>query len=95
MSDIECPYCGEDCGMPDEDSGEGELQEWECHNCNKNFVYYCQYSVDYYSNKAPCLNGGKHEWESICGAPAEFFENKYRCKYCDEEETILPGDKDV
>ena len=26
---IECPYCKNNCGEPDEHTGEGELIEWE------------------------------------------------------------------
>ena len=40
MSKIECPYCEADCGVPDENSDEGRLQERECENCLKKFVYY-------------------------------------------------------
>ena len=73
MGDMECPYCEANCGVPDEPRSEGEYCEWECPSCEKSFVYYAPYSVDYYSNKAPCLNGGEHEWEPICGAPKEFY----------------------
>lgn len=85
MSDIECPYCETNCGVPEENTGEGDLVEWECDNCQKKFMYYCQYSVDYYSKKVPCLNGGKHKWRAIVGVPVEFFEGKFRCEWCNEE----------
>jgi len=86
MGEIDCPYCEANCGDPDEPSGEGEYEEWECAECDKRFMYYASYSIDYYSEKAPCLNGGEHKWEKIVGAPKEFFEGKYRCKYCQKEE---------
>ena len=85
MSEIECPYCGEDCGTPDEHESEGVLCEMQCEKCEKNFVYSSSYYINYESHKAPCLNGGEHVWDKMCGAPREFFERKYRCKYCDEE----------
>ena len=85
MSDIECPYCGENCGTPDEHEDEGVCCEMQCPTCEKNFVYSASYSVHYESHEAPCLNDGEHLWNKMCGAPREFFERKYRCKYCDEE----------
>jgi len=88
MSEVECPYCEADCGVPDDSYGEGELVDWECDGCKKKFVYYSQYSVDYYSQKAPCLNGGEHEWDSMVGAPAEHFKGRYRCKVCDKEKVV-------
>jgi len=86
MNEIECPYCNANCGIPDENTGEGEHTEWECETCGKSFVYYVEYSADYYSEEAPCLNGGEHKWQSMVGAPEAFFKNKYRCDYCQKEE---------
>lgn len=85
MSEIECPYCEANCGTPDEHTSEGVCCEMQCPECEKNFVYQCQYSVDYDSYKAPCLNDGEHDWDKICGTPKEYFKNKYRCKFCDKE----------
>jgi hypothetical protein len=92
MSEIECPYCGEGCGYPDEHQDEGVPVEMQCPHCDKNFVYYAEYSVDYDSEKAPCLNGEEHKWEPIIGAPEEFFKDKYRCKFCQEERKIEKKD---
>lgn len=88
MSHIECPYCEADCGIPDEHEDAGVSVQMECESCHKNFVYYAEYSVDYYSDKAPCLNGEEHKWEQIIGAPREYFIDRYRCKYCDEEKKL-------
>jgi len=87
VSNIECAYCEADCGVPDEPGDEGEYEEIECPIYEKSFVYYTSYSVDYYSEKAPCLNGEEHKWEQIQGIPKEFFEGKFRCEYCRAEET--------
>ena len=88
MSEIECPYCGEGCGHPDENTNENIYVQMECNKCHKNYVYCCEYSVDYSSYEAPCLNGGEHQWEPMCGAPEEFFKDMYRCKFCQEERKI-------
>ncbi len=51
MSEIICPYCEAECGVPDENTSEGDLMEWECHKCHKEFDYACNYMVDYDSYK--------------------------------------------
>lgn len=89
MSEIECPYCEKGCGYPDEHQDEGVPVEMQCPHCNMNFVYYAEYSVDYDSEKAPCLNGEEHKWEPMIGVPEEFFKDKYRCKFCQEEKKIV------
>ena len=93
MTEIECPYCGADCGVPDEPGGEGEELEWQCSECKKYFMFIPPYMITYDSHKAPCLNGGKHKWEKMVGSPKEFFEGKYRCKYYPEAKTIKPDEK--
>ncbi len=86
MSEIICPYCDADCGVPDEHGGEGDLEDRECHKCGKRFKYYCEYTIDYSSVKTPCLNGeSEHKWTEMIGAPKEFFEGRFRCDYCGEE----------
>ena len=88
MEDITCPYCEYGFEYQGDGVGNEEYFEEECPKCEKSFIVRAEYSVDYYSNKAPCLNGGKHTWESMCGAPKEFFKDKFRCKYCNEERII-------
>lgn len=85
---IECPYCGECCGVPDENPDEGEENEEQCAKCKKYFMYTTSYSANYSSHKAPCLNGGKHKWRKMVGAPREFFKGKFECRYCNEEKTV-------
>ena len=88
MSEIECPYCGADCGEDCEPGDEGELNQRECGECEKLFVYYPQYSIDFYSNKAPCLNGEDHKWRKREGYPTEYFAGKYECEWCNERRTV-------
>ena len=92
MNGIECPYCGKDQGDPDEHTQE-EYVEMKCFDCGKNFVYYASYSVHYHSEQAPCLNGGGHQWEKMCGLPKEYFKDMYRCNFCKTEKKIV--DKEV
>lgn len=85
MSEIECPYCGdmmEWCGDP---IGEDETVEHECENCEKKFIFTVSYSVDYWPEKADCLNDGEHDWEPIVGVPKEYYKGRFRCKTCHHE----------
>ena len=93
MDDITCPYC--ECGFEYQGDGvdNNEYFEEECPGCEKSFMVQAEYSVDYYPHKAPCLNGGEHKWETMCGTPKEFFKDKFRCKWCNEEKIIKPKAK--
>lgn len=83
-----CPYCNKECEADSELRNPSENYEHECEHCEKNFVYTIDYDIIYYEEKADCLNGGKHNYEKICGYPRELFENKRRCSMCDKEITI-------
>ncbi len=89
MNNLYCPYCDNDCGDFIDDCREPDVgYEHQCPNCDKNFTFTICYYPTFSSEKADCLNGGKHKWEKICGAPAEFFKDKYRCEMCDERKTL-------
>ncbi len=93
MDDITCPYCEHGFEYQGDGVGDGDYFEEECPECEKSFMVNAQYSVDYYSEKAPCLNGGEHKWEHMCGAPKEFFVGKYRCKWCNKEKKFTPEEE--
>lgn len=60
---IECPYCGEYTDEPDESYEEDENYEVNCKHCDKYFFaspYYLKCWND--AKKAPCLNGGDHDY---------------------------------
>jgi len=88
MTDVECPYCGEEVEI-DHDDGygyeEGEIFQQECEHCGKVFTYTT--SITYYHDayKAPCLNGEPHSWKDIYGYPTGYQSNRQRCEYCNEE----------
>ena len=90
MSNLECPYCDADLDDPDDCYKEDETYEEHCPHCDKRFVFTLSYSVSYTAYEAPCLNGEDHKWKKINGCPAEYFENRRRCEYCDKEITIVP-----
>jgi len=90
---IECPYCEKDV-IPGEGYDQEVLYEQECSYCGMTFTYFIQYEPSYTSQKAPCLNGGDHDFKKIIGCPEEYFKDKYRCSYCEQEIIIKEDDID-
>ena len=77
-----CPYCDKEVDTPDDSSHPETPYENECPHCGKSFIFYVEYDPSFNTNKAPCLNGGEHDFQPIIGWPKEFFLNKFRCSYC-------------
>ena len=90
MSEMICPYCEKDIPAPEEQRDQNTCYSTECPECGKTFVFWVEYYPSYTEEKAPCLNGGEHDWQPICGAPAEYFANRRRCSYCQEEKELEP-----
>lgn len=90
-NDVECPYCGKgqeinhDDGMGYE---ENEAHMQECEYCEKVFVFHTSILFYYEAIKAPCANGGEHDWRKITGYPEEHFVGKQRCQVCEEERQV-------
>ena len=88
MEDVECPYC-EKWNEINHDDGygyeEGEIYEQTCDHCGKIFVYTTSISFYYEAEKAPCKNGGEHDWKQMTGWPKEHFISRQRCSCCDEK----------
>ena len=87
MTDVKCPYCGEEQDI-DHDDGkgyeEGMTHNQQCSGCEKYFVYTTTISYDYDVEKADCLNeGGEHDWQPIYTTPKEF--TKMECSMCGEQ----------
>ena len=86
MSDLYCPYCGENLGSHVDDYHEQDTEyEHRCPKCEKNFIFTIDYVPYFSSNKADCLNGVEHDYRKITGYPKEFFKNKRRCFMCSKE----------
>jgi len=82
--DVECPYC-EKYNEINHDDGfgyeEGVKHEMDCSHCKKTFVFETAISFDYYSEKADCLNGSKHDFKAQTTFPRQF--TKMCCTMCD------------
>jgi len=81
-----CPYCEHEF-YPDDFTEYGDSAEWQCPKCEKNFYMNWDWSPNFYSYQAPCLNGGEHIFKKIIGAPKEHFIGKIRCQFCSLEKT--------
>lgn len=85
MSDVRCPYCGEEQEINhDDDYGyeEGVLHNQLCGDCDKYFTYKTCISIDHEAFRADCLNDGNHEFKPTKTFPREY--TKMRCKTCGE-----------
>ena len=88
MSDIACPYCGQEQDITNEDANdynENVLHEKQCITCEKEFTYSISISYDYEAFKADCLNTGNHKWKQQIGQPKAYFMGKYSCETCEAE----------
>ena len=84
MSDIECPYCGEEQEVCNDDGfgyEEGVAHEMECGECEKNFTFQTSILFLYEPAKADCLNGLDHNLRPSRTYPKKF--TKMRCDDCD------------
>lgn len=89
MSDVECPYCGEEQEINHDDGygyEEGRTYEQECADCEKNFAFTTSISFYYDASKADCLNGAEHNYAPVCSTARDIWPDWKRCKDCDHEE---------
>lgn len=88
---VVCPYCGNENydSWEISPSGDGDLGEQYCDNCDKKFTASRNISVDYSTEKSLCLNDeAAHDWQEIIGFPKERFMNMRRCSSCGSEKQI-------
>ena len=92
MKDVECPNCKVDLYIDHDDGDygytEGETFEQQCSECGYVFVYTTEIHFSYAVEKAPCKNGGKHQFEQSAGYPPGYMKNEQRCKVCGEDHLI-------
>lgn len=89
MSDIECPYCGQESEI---DYGDGHgyeesiLHETDCSMCEKTFVFTTSIIFHHESYRADCLNGSDHKWKRSITIPINC--TKMNCEDCDESRQL-------
>ncbi len=87
MTDIKCPYCGEDQEINHDDGygySEDCKHEQQCSDCDKNFTYTTSISYYYEAEQADCLNGQPHNMEKVVHSQ-NIWPDWVRCKDCDHE----------
>lgn len=96
MSEIECPYCGQEQDINHDDGfgyEEGVNHQMECCNCGKTFIFQSEITYYYQAYKADCLNGEPHDWQMTNTHPKSF--TKMRCSMCDEERSLTPEELEL
>ena len=88
LSDIKCPYCGQEQEINHDDGygyDEGEEHEQDCVECARPFKFFTSISYHY---EVHCA--GEHELEND---PAGSHPNLYNCAKCDYYELRMAGDE--
>ena len=81
--DLICPYCEKELDINHDDGfgyEEEVKHEIQCPHCQKKFVFETSVSFYFESEKADCLNDGKHDYKITHTHPQEFSEMK--CSIC-------------
>ena len=93
MTDVECPHCGEEQEVCNDDAHgciEGVAYEEQCFACERFFIFETCISFEYYPAKADCLNGWPH-------VPGYYSRPHYRqshrddCRDCDHSGNLTPA----
>jgi transcriptional regulator NrdR family protein len=93
MSDVKCPYCGEEQEICHDDGygyEQGEAHEQECYDCEKRFVFYTYATFVYSAGKADCLNGEDHKWTEWkeYSRMNDYIYKKRECHDCAKRQTM-------
>lgn len=92
MSDLECPYCGAENNVCNDDGAgynEGELEQMKCCSCDKYFVFSTYIPrPTYEAYPAECLNGDSHNWVPRNRSPRMREIAQMHCKTCDESRAM-------
>jgi len=94
MNDIDCPYCGKPQEI-NHDDGYGYEEDvkhnQQCDNCDKFFTYTTSISYYYESEKADCLNDGKHNYEKTHTYPNAF--TMMECTICGDRRELTDSER--
>lgn len=94
MSDVECPYCGHEQEVCQDDGHaceDGAIYGEQCYKCEKYFALTPCISYSFSGEKADCMNGGDHNWAYGCHA----LQKKVRrvCLDCHKSEWVCESEK--
>jgi NAD-dependent SIR2 family protein deacetylase len=78
MDDVECPYCAKYFDVDYCEREQGETFEYSCPHCEKMVFITLDFMPTFDIEKAPCLNGGEHDWYEISSS----FHGKYKKCNC-------------
>lgn len=95
MSDVKCPYCGEDQEICHDDGygyEEGQIHQQECGDCRKTFGFRTSIHYYYEAHQAPCMNGAPHELEKSTIYP-DIFKDARHCKHCEYQDREIDAAK--
>lgn len=86
MWKIECPYCGQDANVENEELNfdEGAENIIECEECKKRFIATTSISIDFHSVECNCLNDSKHSYK-LKGVFGPHDVGVCYCTKCHEE----------
>jgi hypothetical protein len=82
--ELECPYCGYMCRVPDDCYEPSTPYETQCSGCERYFGFTIEYWPSYTEYVLPCANGEPHDYQPVHGYPRS---NRVRCTYCEDETT--------
>lgn len=89
MSDLDCPYCGAEIDICNDDGhglNEDQIYQEQCPECEKHFVFTSYITISYTPEKAGCLNGSEHKWKEKQTYPREY--TRLCCEDCGEEKPL-------
>lgn len=77
-----CPHCDKETYHPDDCYETMNKYDQECNHCGNTFGFTIEYDPCYSSFKAPCMNGGDHNWRESYRDDSMGI-TILRCEYCD------------
>jgi hypothetical protein len=92
--EIQCPYCGKVLQMNHDDGSWYEQEithQFNCEHCEKYFVFTTHVSFSFSTQKADCLNDGKHNYKLTHTFPKEL--SMMECEMCGDRRNLTNEEK--
>lgn len=91
MNNTECPYCGHEEDVCNEDgfgTDENETYRMECGGCGKTYGLTMTIHYHYETKQVKCFNGGEHEWKRPSYRPPACEYTTKGCHYCETTKVV-------